>query len=104
MKPKIYVSGPMTGYFNKNYEAFFSASSKLKKRKYRVINPAELDKKDVKDTWEECLKRDIKALMECDAIGTLSGWENSRGALLEIYIAKQLKMPVHSINYFLKRK
>ena len=41
-------------------------------------------------TWETCMKRDIKALVDMDAIVLLPGWENSRGACLENHIATAL--------------
>jgi hypothetical protein len=41
------------------------------------------------------MRRDIAELVTCDAIAALDGWERSRGASLEVYIAKALGMPVH---------
>lgn len=38
------------------------------------------------------MKADIKALLDCDAISTLPGWEKSRGAKLEQHIAAVLKL------------
>jgi hypothetical protein len=41
-------------------------------------------------TWETCMKRDIKALVDMTDIVLLPGWENSRGAVLENHIATAL--------------
>lgn len=99
----IYLSGPMTGLPDKNFPAFMRAATKLRAKKHRVVNPAELNIGDPKSTWEECLRRDIKEMMKCRAVALLPGWKKSKGALLEVYIAKQLKWPVKSVNKFLKR-
>ena len=43
------------------------------------------------------MRRDIAALMDCDGIMMLPGWEKSRGALIEHWVALELKMPVYSL-------
>ena len=40
------------------------------------------------------MRRDIKALMECNTVATLPGWQDSRGASLEVHIGKELGMKV----------
>lgn len=104
IKYKIYVSGPMTGYKDKNFPAFMQASIALRAYGHKVINPAELDIGEPRPTWETCLQRDIRELMKCNGVATLRGWTQSRGAKLEVYIAKALKWPVHSVKYYLRRK
>lgn len=103
MRHKIYVSGPMTGYPSKNFGAFNKAAAELRKRGYHIINPAELDMEHPRQTWAECLRRDIVALMRCNGVATLPNWKHSRGAQLEVYIAQALNWPVHSINYWRKK-
>jgi hypothetical protein len=102
MKTCIYISGPMSGIKNKNYPAFMKAAVQLRKKGYVVVNPAELDIGIPKSTWEECLRRDIKEMMKCHAIATLPNWQKSKGAMLEIYIARKLKWPVKSVKAYLK--
>lgn len=99
----IYLSGPMTGLKDKNFPAFMRAATKLRAKKHLVVNPAELNIGDPRSSWEECLRRDIKEMMKCRAIALLPGWRKSKGAMLEVYIAKQLKWPVKPVNKFLKR-
>ena len=101
---RIYVSGPMTGLPEKNFPAFMKASIKLRAKNYRVVNPAELNIGEPRSTWEECLRRDIKELMRCGAVATLVGWKKSKGALLEVNIAKSLNWPVHPVHYYLKSR
>lgn len=102
IKHVLYLSGPMTGIKNKNYNAFFAGALMLRSMNYTVINPWELGQDDCK-TWEEFLRRDVKAMMEfCNGIATLPGWKKSKGASLEVYIAKKLGWPVHSLSYWRK--
>ena len=100
--PKLYISGPMTGIVDKNAIAFRLAAICLGSKGYKTVNPWDLDVKDSRETWEECLRRDIKEMMECDGIATLPGCQKSRGAQLEIGIAKALKWPVHTVEYWEK--
>ena len=101
---KLYVSGPMSGLPNNNKPAFNKAAKKLRKKGYRVVNPAELDSGEPCDTWEDCLRRDLRFLTTCDAIATLPGWTHSRGALLEIHVGHALSFPVHPVGHYLKKK
>ena len=89
---KIYISGPMTGYKEKNFPAFFEAEKKLNSN-WSVVNPAGLDHTKDKE-WHEFMRTDIKALMDCDAIYMLNGWRESKGACIERYMAMALDMIV----------
>ena len=100
----IYLSGPMSNMPQLNHPAFNKATAKLRKAGYFVINPAELDGtvKDLK--WTSCLRRDLIEICEkCWAIATLPNWKDSKGATLEGYVAKKLKMPIHTVEYWLER-
>lgn len=101
---RIYLSGPMTGLPKNNVPAFNKAAKFLRSLGDVVINPAELDKGEPCGSWEECLRRDIKWLVTCDAIVNLPGWENSRGATLENYIAEKLSFTVFNLADFQIKK
>lgn len=58
-----------------------------------IVNPHDLIS-DPDVHWVTAMKKDIAALMQCDAIVMLHGWENSRGAKLEHFIATSLNMIV----------
>ncbi|MNM89795.1 hypothetical protein D3C81_1020320 [compost metagenome] len=45
-------------------------------------------------TWNDCMRRNIAALMNCDTAATPPGWEHSKGARLEVLIADSLSMTV----------
>lgn len=100
---KLYLSGPMTGIKDLNVPAFTHAAKLLRKAGYVVINPPELDDNEHMDTWEGCLRRDLRYVVECDAIATLPRWTKSRGANLEIHVGRALSMPVHTVAWFLRR-
>ena len=88
----IYLSGPMTSMPDLNFPLFHSTAASLRAAGHSVINPAELNPDP--GTWSECMRREIKALMECDTVATLPGWQDSRGARLEVHIGKELGMKV----------
>ena len=99
MRP-IYLAGPMTGIPNFNHALFHAEAARLRALGYEVINPAEINP-DPNAQWEECMRRDIKALMDCDAVALLPGWQTSKGASLERYTAASLGMrcaPVHEFD------
>ena len=90
---KIYISGPITGKPNFNREAFTQAAEAIRAAGHEPVNPHELNAHLGDDQpWEEYLKRDIAALVNCDAIFMLYGWHESRGARLENKIARKLKI------------
>lgn len=90
----LYISGPMTGKVSFNFPAFHAEAERLRALGHVVVNPAEINT-DVDAEWGDCLRADIKALMDCDAIVLLPGWEKSRGALLEFHNADALEMAIH---------
>src|SRR3954462_814094 len=98
---KLYLSGPMKGYPELNFPAFERARKLLRDAGYEVVCPAELGNHDGWE-WEDYLRRDLKVLLDCNAIATLSGWDKSEGASLEVYVAQKLKMTVRSVENWLR--
>lgn len=88
---RVYCSGPISGMPNLNRSAFADAQQALEDAGYAVVNP--FDVADSTD-WQTCMKADIQALMTCDSVATLDGWERSRGAKIEVSLATRLDMPV----------
>lgn len=93
MKRRVYLSGPMTGMPDLNFPAFNAEAARLRDIGFEVVNPAEINR-DATMTWEACMRNDIKALCDCDAIALLPGWEQSKGAHLEVHIAHRLGLSV----------
>lgn len=99
LNAKLYISGPMTGYTDFNRENFNRMSWRVRELGYAAINPVDLDLVEPsKDGWTNYLRRDIKYLVACDGVVLLTGWENSKGAKLETYIAHQLEMPFYVMD------
>lgn len=44
------------------------------------------------------MKKDIPAMLECDGVAVLPGWENSTGAKLELHIAQNVCLPIKTIS------
>lgn len=87
---RVYLAGPMSGIEGLNYPAFEAAANNLRANGYWVASPHEFFPPDPKLTREECLKVDLKHLLDCDAIAMLPGWENSVGANAELSVAKMV--------------
>lgn len=87
----VYISGPIDG--NPNYvEDFWNAWVIMDNKGLNPVSPVDigiaLEKKlKRKPTWAEYMREDIKALMDCDGIYMLDGWEKSSGARLEEHMA-----------------
>lgn len=90
---RIYLAGPMSGLENLNFPTFHAETARLRALGYDVVNPAEINP-DPLAQWRDCMRQDIKQLVDCDGIALLDGWEKSRGASLEHHIAQGLGLPV----------
>jgi hypothetical protein len=94
-----YIAGPMRGIKWFNFPEFDQAVKVLKKQGYFPISPAEIDRNNgfhpeelpedhdwnvvpvTGPTLAQVVDRDIKAVLECDAIYLLKGWEKSTASL-----------------------
>lgn len=99
---RVYLSGPMSGILEHNFPAFNAEAARLRGMGLEVVNPAEINPGGEK-SWEECLRADIKALCDCDAIALLPGWEQSNGAHLELHIAHRLGLEIMSADQVTQR-
>jgi len=99
MGNKVYIAGPMSGYEEFNFPAF-NRVEELLRGTYgykHVINPAKLHP-TTDLPWVEFLKRDLRELTTCDAVFLLEGWEKSRGATLEAFVAYVLGLRLYKIS------
>jgi hypothetical protein len=94
---KIYLSGPMTGLPHLNFPAFYAEADRLRALGYDVVNPAELNP-DTGKSWQECMRVDIREMMDCDTVAVMPGWAASSGAHLEIHIASRVGIRVVEIG------
>lgn len=94
-KLKIYIAGPMSGYPDGNFAAFDLKEKQLLACGWDVISPAQMDRKAGvhpdklgEYDYQECANRDVEALMLCDAIYFMAGFQFSKGACWERALAK----------------
>jgi hypothetical protein len=98
---KYYLSGAITRQVNfkdyfKNYEDELRHWGITD-----IFNPAEIEwPENVR--WEMCMKYDLKILVDCDVLVLLPNWKNSRGAKLEVHVAKALGIRVIEFNDLIK--
>lgn len=93
----VYISGPMSGYPGKNYDAFHQAEKHLRALGYDVLNPAIHPEQE---TWADFLRLDLAEVLRANAVAVLPGWEVSRGARLEVHVALELGVPVRPVHLF----
>ncbi len=89
-----YLAGPMTGLPEFNYPAFHAKAAELRAQGIDVRNPAENDSGSAGKSWEFYMRLALRMLLECDEIHMLPGWGESRGAQLELFVARMLSMTV----------
>ncbi len=92
----VYLAGPMSSLPDFNYPAFHRAAALLRRQLFTVINPAENPRES--GTWVEYMRDSLVMLSRADAVATLEGWWNSKGAILEVHVARQLGMPVVAVQ------
>lgn len=93
---KVYISGPITNMPNGNKFEFEKYENKFRVLGLEPINPHKLHTEEEEKTfkWSDFMKADIKALIDCDLIAIMPGWEKSKGANIEVYVARNLEIPV----------
>jgi hypothetical protein len=109
MNRPYYLAGPMTNIAQFNFPAFHAAATRLRELGFGIISPAEEDAPEVqaeamksldgkmdKDiaghTWGDILSKDVKIVSDLvKGIIFLPGWEKSRGARLEAFVAMLCK-------------
>lgn len=106
---QIYIAGPMTGYPEFNFPAFFAAQHKFEADGWKVWNPAAKDSEAAVQAdasfatgnavelvkagwdWKDAYLWDVTKIIYGDAIYMLKGWEKSTGARGEWAVAQFAK-------------
>jgi NTP pyrophosphatase (non-canonical NTP hydrolase) len=92
---RVYIAGPMSGYPDHNFPAFHAAAARLRSKGLHVISPAEQGLDGTPEiTWLDCMRHDVKLVAEVDAVAVLPGWDRSRGASIEVTLARSLGLPI----------
>src|SRR5687768_15328640 len=93
---KTYIAGPMSivGPPTWNHPVFHEMARMLRAQGLEVVNPAELDTQEEIDAglpWDYFLRRDLQIIArEVNRIVLLPGYEESRGARLELHVGRAL--------------
>lgn len=97
-----YVAGPMTGIEGFNYPAFHRAVRTLRYVGIPALSaahdefgePVDPPTPDDAKPYGYYLRHALRILLDCDEVVLLPGWEESRGASIEVKVAQALGMPV----------
>ena len=91
---KIYISGKISDTnLTETRKRFAAVAKAMKRLGVEPVNPLENGLSE-QDTWEAHIVKDIATLLQCKAIYMLQGWQESKGACIEHYIATKIRMPI----------
>lgn len=89
MIDSVYISGPITGMKNNNFDEFDKAYNLLRKTIPIVTNPfAVTVAMPANSKHSDYMKECLKELLHHNTIYMLHGWWHSRGAIVELIVAK----------------
>ena len=71
---RICLGGPMSGLPELNFPTFHTGAPNT--------------------GWHECVRNDLRALLDCDILALLDGWQSSAGVHLELHIAHRVGMEI----------
>ena len=93
-KCKVYISLPISGYdISERRNTAKAMENKLRKLGYDVFNPLENGLPTYASTNQH-MKADIKALLECDAVIFMQGFNHSAGCHTELAVAMAIGLEV----------
>jgi len=96
----IYVSGPYTAGNGRSVEANMAAAimlgGQIRGLGYTPMVPhiAVLPFRPGDNPWKSAVREALTMLRRCDALVVLSNWMDSRGARMEVWMAKRWGIPV----------
>ena len=91
---KIYISGKISGTdLTETRKRFAAVAEATKRIGVEPVNPLENGLSE-HDSWEAHMLKDIADLLQCKAIYMLQGWQESKGARIEHYVAIKIGMPI----------
>ena len=94
----IYICGKIIG--DPNYqEKFQMEKDRLESFGYIAVNPTAFV--PASDPWPKAMKTAIRAMLLCDGISLLPDWKESKGAKIEVALAKKLGMEIRESHQWL---
>lgn len=96
----LYVAGPMTGLPGLNVHAFNEAACELVAAGFHVLNPA---RRPTREGWEwlDYMRGALRDVADCDGLAVLPGWRGSRGARIEVRLARDLGLDCRPVGDWL---
>jgi hypothetical protein len=96
---KIYISGKITG--DSGYrKKFLDAAASLRRAGYCPLNPAALGLPV--DGWSAAMREALTLMLKSNGVAVLPGWRKSRGAKIEVRLARGLGIPVKPLRKWIK--
>ena len=101
---RVYIAGKMRGLPQYNFPAFRKYTAEWRAAGWEVVSPAEMDEnigftennpEPTKEFLKDAIKRDVLAILECDALALIPGWEGSKGVRVEIALADFLDISIY---------
>jgi len=93
---KIYISGRIAGLTKEDYERNFDyAETSIAGFGHEPVNPVKVLPFQSWYEWQDYMRADIKALMDCDAVYAMSNHKESKGAMIEVKLARDLGLRVY---------
>ena len=91
----IYISGKITGLpIEHAKNNFDNAELNLIKLGFKTINPMTISHDHHDKSWENYMREDLKAMLNCTHIFMLKDWHLSKGANIEYNLAKDLNLTI----------
>ena len=99
---KVYIAGPMTGLPGYNGPAFEAAIIRLHELGHEPVSPTRIHGYP----WPQCcegksrgeiMRTCLAALVECDGIALLPGWQDHDGAQAEAHAANAMGLEVVAV-------
>lgn len=98
MSERIYLAGRMTGIPEFNFPRFHEVAGRLRVLGFDVENPAENDGGSTDKEWSFYLRAALRQMLTCDSVALLEGWQRSKGAQLEVYVAQAVGLKLYLIQ------
>lgn len=107
MDSLLYIAGPMSGLPEFNYPAFRKAEADLNQRGHLTLNPVAIEMWN--DTgkpqaWEWYMRHALRMVTSSTGMCLLPGWQQSKGANLEVVVAEALGLDIRPLDEWLKVK
>jgi hypothetical protein len=88
---KVYIIGKVTGLdYEHCCDLFNERQKELEEQGHEVINPVEIVPEGT--DWLDAMRICIKELIHCEAFSTLGNALQSKGGILELFVARELKL------------